>query len=151
MNNAELFTVKEVADILGCSVQAVYNRLEKDFKPYLKIENGKKHIDRAVLQLIQPQEDSSEFKTNFKEVLKLLEKQNEQLSNELSIKNKQIEELQKQNAELTSAIKTQAESINADRHTDLAEAIIEGNQKLITDGSEKVSRFQRLKQFIKGT
>ena len=45
-------TIKEVADILGCSVQAVYNRLEKDFKPYLKIENGKKRIDDKVLEYL---------------------------------------------------------------------------------------------------
>lgn len=92
----DFLSVKEVADFLGCSVQAVYNRLEKDFKPYLKLENGKKVLNSAVLQYIQPNQNSSDFKENFKDVLKLLEKQNEQLQSELVVKNNQLEVKDKQ-------------------------------------------------------
>lgn len=88
-------SVKEIADILGCSVQAVYNRLEKDFKPYLKIENGKKRIDDEVLQYIEKEKNSSDFSSDFKLVLNLLEKQNAQLEEELKVKNTQIAELQR--------------------------------------------------------
>lgn len=93
MGKNDLLTVKEVAEIAGVSVQAVYNRLEKDFKPYLKIENGKKRLDRAVLQLFNSADNSTDFKSDFKPVLNLLEKQNEQLQRELEVKNKQIEDL----------------------------------------------------------
>lgn len=95
-------TIKEVADILGCSVQAVYNRLEKDLKPYLKIENGKKRIDDKVLGYLNKDNFSSKFLNDFKLNLNLLEKQNEQLIKELDFykaeiteKNNQISELQK--------------------------------------------------------
>lgn len=95
-------TIKEVADILGCSVQAVYNRLEKDFKPYLKIENGKKRIDDKVLEYLNKDNFSNKFSNDLKLNLNLLEKQNEQLIKELDFykaeiteKNNQISELQK--------------------------------------------------------
>ena len=95
-------TIKEVADILGCSVQAVYNRLEKDFKPYLKIENGKKRIDDKVLEYLNKDNFSNKFSNDLKLNLNLLEKQNEQLIKELEFykaeiteKNNQISELQK--------------------------------------------------------
>lgn len=130
MIKKDFLTVKEVANILGCSVQAVYNRLEKDFKPYLKIENGKKRVDKAILEIIQPKKNSTDFKEDFKLILNLLEKQNDQLHKELEIKNKQIEELQNQNTELTYSIKLQAESINVDRKNELVENIIDSQQQI---------------------
>lgn len=100
MATKELLTVKEVADNLGITVQAVYSRLEKDLKPYLKIENGKKRLDKRVLSHIKPQENSSDFSSFFQATLKILELQNSQLSKELEIKNRQIDEL---NARLAEA------------------------------------------------
>lgn len=88
-------SIKEVADIMGCSVQAVYNRLEKDFKPYLKIENGKKRLDEKILKYINKENYSSEFSNELKQVLNILEKQNEQLQKELEVKNSQISEMQR--------------------------------------------------------
>ncbi len=98
--NKDYLTVKEVAEMLGVSVQAVYNRLEKDFKPYLKEFKGRKCLDIKVLEVIEKPNHSSEIENNFKPILNLLESQNEQnkqqiaiLQNELAIKNKQIEDL----------------------------------------------------------
>jgi excisionase family DNA binding protein len=45
----EYLTIKEAADILGISRQAVYNKLDNEFTPYLTIENGKKLLNTAVL------------------------------------------------------------------------------------------------------
>lgn len=101
--NKDYLTVKEVAEMVGVSVQAIYNRLEKDFKPYLKEFKGRKCLDIKVLEIIEKPNHSSEFESNYKDfklILNLLESQNEQnkqqiaiLQNELVIKNKQIEEL----------------------------------------------------------
>lgn len=82
MKEKDFLTVKEVAEYAGISVQAVYNRLEKDFKPYLKDNNGKKLLDRKVLQLFDTDKNSSDFNENLKPILNLLEKQNEQLQRE---------------------------------------------------------------------
>lgn len=93
--NKDYLTIKEVADIIGCSVQSVYNRLEKDFKPYLKIENKKKVLSKGVLDLIENPSISSDFKENFKDILKIFEKQLEEKDKQLDQKDNQIEQLQK--------------------------------------------------------
>ena len=122
MSEKELLTVKEVADYAGVSVQAVYNRLEKDFKPYLKIEKGKKRLNKEVLQLFETEKNSSDFKENFKLILNLLEKQNEQLQRELDIKNKQIEELNLRLAEAHKMAEQAQQLHGADKALELKEA-----------------------------
>ena len=122
MSEKELLTVKEVADYAGVSVQAVYNRLEKDFKPYLKIEKGKKRLNKEVLQLFETEKNSSDFKENFKPILNLLEKQNEQLQRELDIKNKQIEELNLRLAEAHKMAEQAQQLHGADKALELKEA-----------------------------
>lgn len=44
-------TVKEFAKAAGVSTQAVYNRLQSDLQPFANVENGKKTIDSAALEL----------------------------------------------------------------------------------------------------
>lgn len=122
MSEKEFLTVKEVADYAGVSVQAVYNRLEKDFKPYLKIEKGKKRLNKEVLQLFETEKNSSDFKENFKPILNLLEKQNEQLQRELDIKNKQIEELNLRLAEAHKMAEQAQQLHGADKALELKEA-----------------------------
>lgn len=125
MKNSEFLTVKEVAEYAGVSVQAIYNQLEKNFKPYLKIVNGKKCLDIEVLRLFDTPKVSTDFKENFKDILNLLERQNEQMNGELQAKNKQIDnltsELQTKNkqidelnarlAEITSALNASQETL----------------------------------------
>jgi ERCC4-related helicase len=123
----ECLTVKEAADAFGVSVQAVYQRLDKDFKPYLKVIDGKKRLDKRVLELNNKEEISSGLTSDFKEILKLLEKQ-------LNEKDRQLAEKDRQISELTETVKTQAQTINADRQKDLAGKIIEGKQLLAGDG-----------------
>ena len=120
-------TVKEAADAFGVSVQAVYQRLDKDFKPYLKVVEGKKRLDKRVLELNNKEDVSSGLTSDFKEFLKLLEKQIDEKDRQLAEKDRQI-------AELTETVKTQAQSINADRQKELAGKIIEGKQLLAGDG-----------------
>lgn len=122
MKENDYLSVKEVADYAGLSVQAVYNRLEKDFKPYLKIEKGKKQLNIAVLQLFETPKVSTDFKENFKPILNLLEKQNEQLQRELDIKNKQIEELNLRLAEAHKMAEQAQQLHGADKALELREA-----------------------------
>ncbi|WP_312353985.1 hypothetical protein [Aminipila sp.] len=65
----------------------------------------------------------------------------ETLQTQLLVKDKQLEEL-------TATVKAQAQSINADRHSELAEKLQGHN--FITDGAERIPRMARLKQFFKG-
>jgi predicted ArsR family transcriptional regulator len=114
MNTApetEYLTIKEAADALGVTVQAVYQRLEKDFKPYLKIINGKKRLDKRVLDFSVKAVTSNSLTSDFKDVLKLLEKQLEEKDRQLAAKDKQIEELNKRLAE-AHQMATQAQQLH---------------------------------------
>lgn len=66
----EYLTVKEFALAAGVTVQAIYPRLERDLKPYFKIENGQKLIDKAGLELFKKAVSFKELESNFKETLK---------------------------------------------------------------------------------
>lgn len=104
-------SIKEVANLLNISVQAVYQRLEKDFKPYLKNVKGKKRLDSAVLELIPTKETSSTLTSDFKEVLKLLEKQLEEKDRQLAVKDVQIQELNNRLEEAHKMV-TQAQQLH---------------------------------------
>lgn len=109
----ESLTIKEVAEALGISRQAVYNKLDKEFQPYLTIENGKKLLSKAVLQNNEEKEVSSEVDKNIQSFVNLLDKQNEQLRKELDIKNEQIRELNARLAETTAALVTSQQTAQA--------------------------------------
>ncbi len=109
----ETLSIKEVAEALGLSRQAIYNKLDKEFKPYLHIVNGKKRLDKAVLDSYSSNEVSTSSDKNLTEIVNLL-------SSELTQKNKQIEELQEQisklveqNKELTSSVQNLTDSLKA--------------------------------------
>ena len=72
------------------------------------------------------------------EIIKLLQQNISVLQKQLEIKDKQIDEL-------TTTVKIQAESINHDRKNELAETLIDGNQKLIeSEGRKSKNIFQRI-------
>lgn len=48
---SQIVSVSDFSQLVNTSVQAVYSRLEKDLKPYLKIRNGKKYIDTKGLEV----------------------------------------------------------------------------------------------------
>lgn len=115
MNDTEKenLTIKEVADSLGISRQAVYSKLDKEFKPYLTVQNGKNLLNRAVLQNKKEKEVLIEVDKNIQSIVNLLDKQNEQLRKELDIKNEQIKELNARLAETTAALVTAQQTAQA--------------------------------------
>lgn len=126
MATNDLLTVKEVAEALHISRQAVYSRLDKDFQPYLTIKNGKRLLSRAVLQEIKQDEVSSnlpsEMSTYLTETLQLLKAQNEILSKELNTKNEQIKELNERLAEAHKMAENAQQLHGADKALELQEA-----------------------------
>jgi len=107
----EFLTIKETADSLGISVQAVYQRLDKDFKPYLKVIDGKKQLDIKVLELFNKEPVSSDLTSNFKDILKLLERQLEEKDRQLTVKDRQIDNLNNRLAE-AHQMATQAQQLH---------------------------------------
>lgn len=100
-------TIKEYAEKSGCTVQAVYQRLEKDLKPYLKIENGKKRLDIKALETIRNENNSSTLTSDFKEILKLLENQMAEKDRQLAEKDIQLTEKDRQIEKLENMLDNQ--------------------------------------------
>ena len=53
MPGPEYLSIADFADTAGVSKQAVYKRLDKDLKPYLKIIDGRKCLEVSAIELFQ--------------------------------------------------------------------------------------------------
>lgn len=99
MNTGDLLTVKEFAEDAGVSIQAVYKRLKNEnnqLNNYVKIVEGKKLIDKAALSLFIKLVEQP-VKQPPAEVEQL-----NQLIERLSKAESRIDELLKQNSNLTA-------------------------------------------------
>ncbi len=120
MSNEKLLTVKEVADHAQISVQAVYKRMNKDFKPYVVEVENKKLLKYEVLSLFgfknfsTKVENSTEVE-NLKKIISYLEQDIELLRAENSDLKEQLkverETIRNQSAELLSLSSQVGESL----------------------------------------
>lgn len=94
------FTIKEFADIVGISTQAVYQRLDKDLKEYYTILDGKKYLDKRVLTLFKDAIQKTDGENN-SDKMAFIKTENELLSKQLEEKDSL---LAKQNDDLQSAL-----------------------------------------------
>ena len=70
MDGGQWLTVRQFADAAGVSIQAVYQRLDKDLTSYLKTENGRKFVNSDALQFVG---DSSTCKETDKQLTRDLQ------------------------------------------------------------------------------
>lgn len=125
----DYISIKEFASKAGVSTQAIYQRIEKDLKGFVKVENGKKLILIAALEFFKYkkenqvdyqetenclQKNDNKTKKNssdFKDILEFLQsqlvKKDEQLAEkdkQIAEKDRQLSEKDKQLKDLTSAL-----------------------------------------------
>jgi transcriptional regulator with XRE-family HTH domain len=143
----DYLTIKEFAEKVGLSVQAIYPRLNGDFKPYLKCFKGKKHLNIEALSLFDSN-NFKDFKANLKEALnplesleRPLESDAEKVSSEAIIENFKdaLNVFKEQLLEKDEQLAVKDEQI-ANLHERLREALIlnQNNQMLL--GMEKENR-----------
>lgn len=111
----DFLTVKEIAKELNVSTQAVYNRLERDLKPYLKVLNGQKMISIKALKDFDATKINNELNA-FDKQEQRLDKIIELLESQLNEKDRQIEKYSERLKELNNTI------------IDLSQRISEANQ-----------------------
>lgn len=111
---SEYMTVKEFALKANVSVQAIYQRLDRDLKPYLKTFKGKKYISSEGLQLLV--KDGStviQQELNKNDLMKFNGSANnpetELLKDALTTFKEQLEAKDKQISELQAALKAEQE------------------------------------------
>ena len=142
---SDYLTVKEFASKANVSVQAIYQRLDRDLKPYLKMFKGKKYIyseglrffvkdDLTTIQQELNKEDLTRFSesTNNPEI-ELLNGALTAFKEQLEVKDKQISELQaalkteqEHSAQLTTALSQQQALHAGDIQRQLVEQRAEG-------------------------
>lgn len=81
----EYITIKDFATAAGVSQQAIYKQLNNKLKPYLKVVDSKKMLEKSALSLFCREEKSNGVEQQLINMLQT----------ELNEKNKQIAELQK--------------------------------------------------------
>ena len=116
VQKVKFYTIKEIADELGIDKQKVYRYIKKKCINEAHQENGKNFYNeatkKAILKDFSQKDISTEAhqkhisETAFETVVNTLKK-------ELETKNKQIEDLQKQNERLVSALEKTTESLKA--------------------------------------
>lgn len=117
-----LMTIKEFAEAVGQTQQAIYKQLNKRLTKYVILDNGQKYIKSEAVGLYEEQQDNNKYSTReqqlnnkLNENERLIEAKSEQiktLQSELEEKNKQISFLQEQLADITAALKA-SQSIQA--------------------------------------
>lgn len=154
-------TIKQIADELGVTKQAVSYRLkqleeennhQKNQKVLAVKDNGILVVSLVGEALIKSafsnkahQKENIDLPPNGHQkeddILVVLKTTIDTLQEQLAVKDKQI-------AELTETVKTQAQSINADRQNQLAGTLIEGKQ-MIEDNfyDDKVEELPRKKRW----
>jgi len=141
-------TIRQIADEIGVSKQAVFYRIKrpplsnalqslmtKDSGILMVSFDGEALIKQAfavdddkIFGDKEPSKENTDFDSN---IIKLLQDNITILQSQFEVKDRQIEEL-------TATVRAQAESINADRKNELAETLMDGQQKFIE--SETTSR-----------
>lgn len=122
MNNT--ISVAELAQRVGVSRQSIYNRLTKDLSKFVKVVDGKKRLDIAVLAYLSVNEVDNNMSSEIDTIVKAL-------TAELDIKNKQIESLQQQVSQLTEALQNTTQSLMA------AQALHASSVKQLESGEQQ--------------
>ena len=136
MQQNELLTVQQFAEAAGISKQAVYKALNNKLKPFIQLVDGKKMLYNKALREVYGIEVKQPDNPTLNNQNQPLEAVISMLQHELEVKNGQIEALQRQNEQLTSALENTTSSLQA------AQALHAGTmqQQLLTSGEEEVSK-----------
>lgn len=127
-----MLTVKEMADMLGVSKQAIYKRMTKDFQPYVVQVEKTKCLKYEVLKHLSDNHstekvDSSTELNTLKKLVEVLEKENELKQQTIDRLETRNEEEHRQLMELTSKVGNTLQSLTQGQ---LADKLIEGKKMM---------------------
>ncbi len=150
------FTIKEFADIVGISTQAVYQRLDKDLKDYYNVIDGKKYLDKNVLSLFKDTIQKNDGENGF-DMNSYLQTENDTLNRKVkalqdTISNKEQEllQLKQDSQELTNKLTTLSEQMEAIKRDNIIKdnkisELITEKQSIQDALSEAINKNEKLK------
>lgn len=145
----EFYTIKEVAEQLNITPQAVYKKLTTVYKPYVKELNGKKFIKSSFFEefykknLNKVEQHFDNFvqqNSTVEQLLKDRETEILELKKEINRLNQKLDDERLRYHELSMKI---GESLNTLTQSDLGKTLIQAKEKdtlLITDDNSKENK-----------
>jgi len=135
-------TIKQIADEVGVSKQTIRNQIAKlGLQSSLRKNGNQFAIDEEQEMAIMQSFEKISQSENAKQTQSNSQTENDPLCVVVSVLQEQLRVKDEQIAKLTDTIKAQAQSINADRHNELAGTL----QMQLTDGetNKPMSRWKR--------
>lgn len=153
----DLMTIKAFAEASGRSQQAIYKQISTRLAPYVHEEKGQKYIERRALSEIfeiggtkpnqptkSPEQRNAEQRlyANMQAMIDMLQEQLKVKDQQLEEKDRQLAVKDKQIGDLTEAVKSHAQSINAERQNELAGTMKELLPETSAEASEVIETIQ---------
>ena len=142
-------TVKEFAKRAGVTTQRIYQMLGKDLQEYYTIIKGVKMIDEAALSLFDKNDFASDLQGDFANILQVLQSQLVVKDEQISEKDKQIEQLQSELAAERKHSREEVEKLTAALTAAQALHAADKQQQLMLTEKSRSGFLQRFIEFFK--
>ena len=113
----DFLTISEFATASGVTSQAIYKRLQKDLKAFVKVENGKKYINKDGLKLFNKTEKDNPVNNELQKVIELLQEQLKAKDEQIAGLQRALEIQQQLNAATLQSFKALPAEDNTEEHT----------------------------------
>lgn len=141
----EFYIVSEFAEIVGISRQAVYKKLNNQFKPFVNVIKGKKYLSHKALELFPRQKNDNQLSTKLSNCQPTVNQVEQPILNflqeQITAKDKtildlldQLKQAQEQNNKLAELLKSE-QDLNKANQILIAQA--HENQKLLNQDEPK--------------
>ena len=161
MNEQQYLSVRQVANAANVSAQAIYQRVDKDLKPFVKLIKGKKMLSVEVLQLFgvsdltstcqeEPKELDKQLTSNEITDIQPLQQEVQELKQQLLDKQNQIKqlELDKHELELDKQLTSEALKHQISSLESIVETMTKQNDILNSRLDKAETERERLEQTI---
>ena len=161
MNEQKYLSVRQVANAANVSAQAIYQRVDKDLKPFVKLIKGRKMLSVEVLQLFgvsdltstcqeEPKELDKQLTSNEITDIQPLQQEVQELKQQLLDKQNQIKqlELDKHELELDKQLTSEALKHQISSLESIVETMTKQNDILNSRLDKAEAERERLEQTI---
>lgn len=161
MNEQKYLSVRQVANAANVSAQAIYQRVDKDLKPFVKLIKGRKMLSVEVLQLFgvsdltstcqeEPKELDKQLTSNEITDIQPLQQEVQELKRQLLDKQSQIKqlELDKHELELDKQLTSEALKHQISSLESIVETMTKQNDILNSRLDKAEAERERLEQTI---
>ena len=161
MNEQKYLSVRQVANAANVSAQAIYQRVDKDLKPFVKLIKGRKMLSVEVLQLFgvsdltstcqeEPKELDKQLTSNEITDIQPLQQEVQELKQQLLDKQNQIKqlELDKHELELDKQLTSEALKHQISSLESVVETMTKQNDILNSRLDKAEAERERLEQTI---